>query len=764
MIIIALVFGVYVSLLLVVQTNAQVSGKCGGNAATATDLAQASTPAGTFQFDCGQGFALRENPETIVLAGADDAAKKETCCVNNTPFSRPFSNSDDFCSNGVNQYFCSRGCNSYYYCNGKKKGSVLQCPSGTSCNKLGPHKKYADTDAAGATNLFDTWDVTYACQANNAATCWSNRAAGNCENSGGQDQTCSGGGKCRSTSPDCANNPTVRSCRYDSATPEQCQCTTSEGGNPTTFDPTFTNDANAKQNLGISCSIVQPGLRAQCDPPMDVMFVSDASDSITREVSPKCYDPNTFQVTSCDAPTPPVGMISVYDEYAKARNFAKKFMSYFVIAPDAVKLGYVAFTKDVVLTRSNGKQVCANELAAQGTRFNFATDSAVEYDNCNAPFAVSADLQAVLAEDASTAARSIDMKYYQGGTKMFLGMSIARQVLQLNKVPGRTQLVILIADGVDSFSAELLVQANLLKTNGVRIVTIAAGDVVLAARSKGTGPVTSKDPRGALATLRDAATTCTCTSANGSPCLDVACMGPAICVGDCYQATDYQKLVDTVVVDIVRQNCEILTSITPSPICSSPSSTLIAKGAGFGAQKPQDGQIKFKVGQIQFDGIWVSDNEARLPITPWNNQYGTANLWNPVTNPDDEPNLRVQVSIDGGQTWLREQSLDPAGFKVLFKVCEKVDSCAPHDGNSCYDCHEGLNSITIKGRRFGNGPNGDARNDLMVCGFGDIAVTAEWISATEAKCIVPPLNCTFQGGQCSAAAKKDMNSPDGKYI
>jgi hypothetical protein len=288
-----------------------------------------------------------------------------------------------------------------------------------------------------------------------------------------QDQTCSGGGSCRSTSPACAANPASRSCMWDTPAPEQCQCFTTRSNPPTTFDPTYTSNVTAKQKEGVSCSVIDPGIRAQCDPPMDVLFVSDASDSITREVLPTCYSNN--QVISCDTNPQPANMISVYDEYAKARNFAKKFMSYFVIAPNAVKLGYLAFTKDVVLTRQDGKQVCANEIAADGTGFNFATDSAVEYDNCNPPYAVSADLQAVLASDGSTAARSIDMKYYQGGTKMFLGMSIARQVLESEKADGRSQLVIFVTDGVDSFAPQLLAQAAELKKNGVRIVTIAAG-------------------------------------------------------------------------------------------------------------------------------------------------------------------------------------------------------------------------------------------------------------------------------------------------
>ena len=58
---------------------------------------------------------------------------------------------------------------------------------------------------------------------------------------------------------------------------------------------------------------------------------------------------------------------------------------------------------------------------------------------------------------------------------MFLGMSIARQVLESEKADGRSQLVIFVTDGVDSFAPQLLAQAAELKKNGVRIVTIAAG-------------------------------------------------------------------------------------------------------------------------------------------------------------------------------------------------------------------------------------------------------------------------------------------------
>jgi hypothetical protein len=177
-------------------------------------------------------------------------------------FSRPFATSDDYCSNGPNRYFCSTDCQSYYYCNGQKKGQVLQCPQGTVCNKLGPHKKHFDSDEAGATKtLYDSWDVTYACEPVLTATasCWKSRTPGLCENSGNQDQTCSGGGSCRSTSPDCASNPLSRSCFWDNAAPENCQCFTAKSSPPTSFDPTFTSNITKKQSEGVSCSIINPG-------------------------------------------------------------------------------------------------------------------------------------------------------------------------------------------------------------------------------------------------------------------------------------------------------------------------------------------------------------------------------------------------------------------------------------------------------------------------------------------------------------------------
>jgi hypothetical protein len=215
---------------------------------------------------------------------------------------------------------------------------------------------------------------------------------------------------------------------------------------------------------------------------------------------------------------------------------------------------------------------------------------------------------------------------------MFLGMSIARQVLEKAKLPGRDQLVIFVTDGEDSFATDLNDQAVALKKAGVRIVTIAAGAVVKSARLK--GPTTAikipKDPRSALATLRDAATSCSCTTPDGNPCTDDMCMATAKCTGDCYQSENYQELVDTVVVDIVRQNCEMLTKISPPLICSSRSETIVAEGVGFGAKQPAAGQIKFKVGGRIFDGVWKSDNRAVLPVGPWNNQYGASINWSPI--------------------------------------------------------------------------------------------------------------------------------------
>ena len=120
-------------------------------------------------------------------------------------------------------------------------------------------------------------------------------------------------------------------------------------------------------------------------------------------------------------------------------------------------------------------------------------------------------------------------------------MSIARQVLSLAQTPDRSQLVIFMTDGVDSFKDDFLTQANDLKTNGVRVITIAAGAVVTAARTLGSGALTNKDERGALATLRDAATSCVCTDPNnGAACTGGEdsgwiCMGNAVCTGDCYQ-------------------------------------------------------------------------------------------------------------------------------------------------------------------------------------------------------------------------------------
>ena len=181
-------------------------------------------------------------------------------------FSRPFGSSDDYCSNGPNSYFCSSDCSSYYYCNGQKKGSVITCPTGTTCKKLGPHKKHFDSDQATAGTLYDTWDVTYACEteADTTASCWKQRTPGLCEVKANLDQTCSGGGRCRSTTPDCAAHPLSRSCKSDSVAPENCECFTSTKSPPTSFDPTFTTNMTAKTKEGVSCQFVEPGKEQYC--------------------------------------------------------------------------------------------------------------------------------------------------------------------------------------------------------------------------------------------------------------------------------------------------------------------------------------------------------------------------------------------------------------------------------------------------------------------------------------------------------------------
>jgi hypothetical protein len=56
------------------------AGMCSGNTVTATNLDQASTPAGTFQFACGPGLQLKATSPTIAASGADDNARKVDCC------------------------------------------------------------------------------------------------------------------------------------------------------------------------------------------------------------------------------------------------------------------------------------------------------------------------------------------------------------------------------------------------------------------------------------------------------------------------------------------------------------------------------------------------------------------------------------------------------------------------------------------------------------------------------------------------------------
>jgi hypothetical protein len=45
-------------------------------------------------------------------------------------------------------------------------------------------------------------------------------------------------------------------------------------------------------------------------------------------------------------------------------------------------------------------------------------------------------------DDPSKVARSVDQKMQRGGTKMFLGMALARRILAQEKKAGRDQIVV----------------------------------------------------------------------------------------------------------------------------------------------------------------------------------------------------------------------------------------------------------------------------------------------------------------------------------
>jgi predicted nucleic acid-binding Zn ribbon protein len=239
-------------------------------------------------------------------------------------------------------------------------------------------------------------------------------------------------------------------------------------------------------------------------------------------------------------------------------------------------------------------------------------------------------------------------------------------------------------------------------------------------------------------------------------------MQNSVCTGDCYRATNYNELITTAVVKIVRENCEALISVKPGDICSSRSTTLIAEGVGFGGKEPAPGNLRFMIGNELFEGTWQSDSRATVDIAAWENQFGNAYTWDPAKDPFKTVTLRVRVSIDGGNSFLREKTNNPNGYTITFKACSRINSCAPVSDGSCYDCHEGLNVLTVKGTNMGIGPNNDEENPDMVCGFGVYAVPATWVDRNTAKCIVPPMNCTFQSEFCDASHKPP--NPDWKGI
>ena len=331
---------------------------------------------------------------------------------------------DDYCSNGPNRYFCANDCNKFYYCNGQARGQNVNCPSGTRCMKLGPHRKYFDTDSQ---DNFDTADVTYACEKDadwgaRSAKCWATPSAGKgeCEVQNNKDRTCSGGGYCRSSLLDCKTGSgfeQTRPCKYDTPGGD-CQCTTSILQPATDFDPTYSNNASIVSSEGRQCSIVEPGVRKQCNPPMDVLFVMDSSASI---------------VTG--------GGVDGNREYAKARAFVKKFTSFFVLSSTETKVGYVSFSGDVTIVDANGDQKCANSLAKDWI-VGDSPKNAIDIDSLHCVEAGAGDLDHVLLDDPSKVARSVDQKMQRGGTKMFLGMALARRILAQEKKAGRDQIVV----------------------------------------------------------------------------------------------------------------------------------------------------------------------------------------------------------------------------------------------------------------------------------------------------------------------------------
>eukprot|EP00946_MAST-07B_sp_MAST-7B-sp1_P000205 g205.t1 len=597
-----------------------------------------------------RGLRQCARPVARFLAAPAAALALLACATSALPFKR---DDNDYCSNGPNRYFCSQDCNSFYYCNGKARGKDVRCPTGTKCKKLGPHRKYFDTDEQ---DNFDNVDVTYACEKETdldarGAKCWFSEPRGPCEIKNDQDQTCSGGGYCRSPT-NCSGSNNTRPCDYDT-TSGNCQCIQSILPNSITnlqdgdFDPTFSNNNSLVSTEGRWCSEVVPGIREQCNPPMDVIFVMDSSASIVTGGGP---DGNR--------------------EYAKARAFVKKFTSFFVLSPTETKVGYVSFSGDVTIVDGDGNQKCANSLTLNWI-IGDSPKLAIDIDALQCAEAVEGDLKHVLLDDPTKVARSIDQKMQRGGTKMFLGMALARRVLEQEKRKGRQQIVVLTTDGSDNFEPELRAQAQKLKDAGVRVLTIAAGAVVADAKSGEPGAVAS------LAALRDAAS----------------------------RASDYQQLITTAVVKIVKENCEGVTSIEPDLICAEQSTTLVAKGAGFGGQKPPADRLKFKIGDQLFKGVcheglgvltvrgekmgngpngdkinnnmtctfgvyavpakWVDKNTAECIIPPMNcsSQSEFCEVSKKPPNPDwkgpppsaDAPHHRISVpfnfSLNGGLNW-----------------------------------------------------------------------------------------------------------------
>ena len=112
-----------------------------------------------------------------------------------------------------------------------------------------------------------------------------------------------------------------------------------------------------------------------------------------------------------------------------------------MLSPTETKVGYVSFSGDVTIMDGDGNQKCANSLTLNWI-IGDSPKLAIDIDALQCAEAVEGDLKHVLLDDPTKVARSIDQKMQRGGTKIFLGMALARRVLEQERKAGRQQIVV----------------------------------------------------------------------------------------------------------------------------------------------------------------------------------------------------------------------------------------------------------------------------------------------------------------------------------